>query len=102
MERDWLQRLLLWLAMILPPWNIIWWIVGAIHYSIRGRYGLGEWGERGFLPFVLFAPVLYPVLIYGSLSDRLNGIRYDTPPKLDRSKMINDPKNVSGRGQGDK
>ena len=80
-----LRRLAFWtlcvIAMILPPWNIIWWCIGAILH-MRGKLdnGTGGLGDGAIPPMfaLTFAPVILPLFIIAfPLQNRWERRRYE-------------------------
>lgn len=63
-------------AMVTPPWNIFWWIVGAaLYYGSGGR----KWDTSGdgALGIVLAAPVTLPALPFMWLREKLELKAYE-------------------------
>lgn len=53
------QRVLFWVAMLTPPWNLFWWAVGMVWGAwMRLRHGRAFGGYCLYL--VIFAPYMLP------------------------------------------
>lgn len=56
-------------AMVTPPWNIFWWVVGFTVYTVTGGKKWDASGD-GAIGMVLFAPVTLPSLPFMWLKER--------------------------------
>lgn len=62
-KKKWVGKLAFSLAMIVPPWNIFWWMIGLFHYYLFGVY---KKDERGYIWYygVIYAPIYWPIEFY--------------------------------------
>ncbi len=60
------MRTLCFVAMLTPPWNLFWWVVGlALYYGSRADKE--DHSGDGFLYLVLGAPVTLPGFLFSKL-----------------------------------
>lgn len=64
------MRFLCLAAMLIPPWNIFWWVVGLVIYGVT-RLSDDDASGDGFLHIVLGAPVALPGFLFWKLKEAL-------------------------------
>lgn len=66
------MRFLCLAAMLIPPWNIFWWVVGLTIYIVTRTTGDDDAsGDNNFLYLVLGAPIALPGFLFSKLKERL-------------------------------
>ncbi len=65
-----LQQALMTAAMTIPPWNIFWWLVGGIVYTVSGGRKWDTSGD-GAIGLVLAAPVTLPAMPFMWAKEKL-------------------------------
>jgi len=70
------QQVLAIAAMVTPPWNIFWWTVGGIVYTVSGAAKSDVSGD-GALGMVLAAPITLPMMPFMLLKERRELRKYE-------------------------
>lgn len=81
------KGILTWVALILPPWNIFWWLVGTLLHltGVNKRFGAGSDPTDRIILFVFFAPATLPLMPYLIVKDKLTKRSNIQLPKLSKS-----------------
>lgn len=74
--RDKINKTLIILAMVTPPWNIFWWIVGWLIYKFSGGKKNDASGD-GAIGLVLYAPITLPAWPFMAIKEKIDLLKYE-------------------------